>query len=403
LISGLGVLLLLVAVVAVRAATVTVPQVSTKVTHASTVRLAGPAPRPAWPASGQAALTVDGVGSLGASGGDEPRPTASVAKVMTAYLILKHHPLGPNGTGFQITVTHADVQAELAGERMDQSSVGVAAGEQLNERQLLEALLIPSGDNIAQMLATYQSGSVPAFVDEMNREAHALGMLHTTYTDPSGFDATTVSTASDQLRVFQRAMGMRTFREIVSMPTATLPVVGTVTNYNPLIADGYVGKTGSDSAAGGCLAFVTHTIVGGRRLAVYGVVMGQGEGSVTSVILGAAGEAATTLVDSVRPAIRVKTVLPAHAHAIEVTGADGTQVAARTTSPLRVIGWGGQREQLAIRPHADGTSLPAGRLVGTAYLRGTLPIPARSPARTAIRTTAALGAPGIGWRLGHLF
>ena len=82
------------------------------------------------------------------------------------------------------------------------------------------------------------------------------------------------------------------------MASVTLPVAGTLTNYNPLIAEGYAGKTGSDSAAGGCLAFFTHVRVGGRRLTAVGVVMGQGEGSDTSVILAAAGQAAEQLVDS---------------------------------------------------------------------------------------------------------
>jgi serine-type D-Ala-D-Ala carboxypeptidase (penicillin-binding protein 5/6) len=136
----------------------------------------------------------------------------------------------------------------------------------------------------------------------MNGTARALGMDHTLYTDPSGFDPGTVSTAADQLRVFGRAMRLPVFRQIVSMPSVTLPVAGTVTNYNPLIAQGYVGKTGSDSAAGGCLAFFTHVAVGGRRLTAVGVVMGQGQGGDTSEILAAAGDAATQLVESVVPA-----------------------------------------------------------------------------------------------------
>jgi D-alanyl-D-alanine carboxypeptidase (penicillin-binding protein 5/6) len=92
------------------------------------------------------------------------------------------------------------------------------------------------------------------------------------------------------------------------MASVTLPVAGTVTNYNPLIAEGYAGKTGSDSAAGGCLAFFTHVTVGGHGLTAVGVVMGQGQGSDTSVILAAAGEAATQLVDSVDPAIPASTI-----------------------------------------------------------------------------------------------
>ncbi len=180
-----------------------------------------------------------------------------------------------------------------------QSVVAVRAGEQLTERQLLEALLIPSGNNIAQILATQVAGSDTRFLAEMNAEARALGMDHTIYTDPSGFDPSTVSTAADQLRVFRRAMRFPVFGQIVSMPDVTLPVAGTVTNYDPMIAEGYAGKTGSDSAAKGCLAFFTDVTVGGRRQTAVGVVLGQGQGSDTPALLAAAGEAAEQLVDSV--------------------------------------------------------------------------------------------------------
>jgi D-alanyl-D-alanine carboxypeptidase (penicillin-binding protein 5/6) len=98
------------------------------------------------------------------------------------------------------------------------------------------------------------------------------------------------------------------FRQIVSMDSVTLPVAGTLTNFNPLVANGYAGKTGSDSAAGGCLAFFTHVNVSGHRLTAAGVVMGQGKGSDTSAILAAAGEAAEQLVDPVASASRMSTV-----------------------------------------------------------------------------------------------
>jgi D-alanyl-D-alanine carboxypeptidase (penicillin-binding protein 5/6) len=94
-------------------------------------------------------------------------------------------------------------------------------------------------------------------------------------------------------------MGDPVFRQIVSLPAVTLPVAGTLTNFNPLLAAGYAGKTGSDSAAGGCLAFFTKVAAGGRRRTAVGVVMGQGEGSDTAELLGAAGEAAERLVGNV--------------------------------------------------------------------------------------------------------
>ena len=257
-----------------------------------------------WPQQGQAAIVLgDGVPAV--SPHQDAAPIASLAKVMTAYLTLKRYPLSGGDGGFTMTVTAA--QAEAVDEEADAgaSVVAVDSGERLTERQLLEALLIPSGNNIARMLAAGVGGSEADFVNAMNAEAGALGMKHTTYTDPSGFDPGTVSTAADQLRVFRQAMSYPVFRRIVQMESATLPVVGTVTNFNPLVADGYGGKTGSDSAAGGCLAFFTHVTVAGHRRTAVGVVMGQGEGSDTAGLLGAAADAAEGLVAAAVPGHRV--------------------------------------------------------------------------------------------------
>jgi len=259
-----------------------------------------------WPQQGQGAPVLD-TGRPAVSPYEQPVPIASLAKVMTAYLVLERYPLSAAQDGFTITVTAAQAQAQAEAADEGQSVVAVRAGEQLTERQLLDALLIPSGNNIARMLAVLLAGSESRFLAEMNAEARTLGMLHTTYTDPSGFDPSTVSTAADQLRVFQRAMRFTVFRQIVSTASVTLPVAGTLTNFNPLIAEGYAGKTGSDSAAGGCLAFFTHVTIGGRRRTAVGVVLGQGEGRSTRALLAAAGEAAQQLVDSVAPATRVST------------------------------------------------------------------------------------------------
>jgi serine-type D-Ala-D-Ala carboxypeptidase (penicillin-binding protein 5/6) len=260
-----------------------------------------------WPQQGQAAFVL-GNARPAASPHQQPAPIASLAKVMTAYLILERYPLSGAQEGFTITVTAAEAQAEAEDAAQDQSVAAVQVGEQLTERQLLEALLIPSGNNIARMLAVHVAGSETRFIAEMNAEAHALDMDHTTYTDPSGWDPGTVSTAADQLRVFQQAMRFPIFRQIVSMASVTLPVAGTLTNTNPLITEGYAGKTGSDSAAGACLAFFTTVTVGGRRQTAVGVVMGQEEGNDTSVILAAAGRAAQQLVESVAKAILVRTM-----------------------------------------------------------------------------------------------
>ena len=322
---------------------------------------------------------------------------------MTAYLTLKQYPLSRNAGGFTLTVTAADARAEADDARLDESVVAVRAGERLDERQLLEALLIPSGDNIARMLAAHDAGSVPEFVAEMNSTARALGMDKTTYTDPSGYEPTTVSDASDQLRVFERAMSFGVFRQIVSMPRVTLPVAGTVENYNPLIAEGYEGKTGSDSEAEGCLAFFKRITVGGRRVTLVGVVLGQGTGGATYVILAAAAAAAERLVGSVTPAIRAHSVLPAGTAVMVASSADGRRVNGVTDDPLTVIGWAGLEEKLAFRPRSLGVELSAGQPIGAAALAGSLPTPTTNQTGTAVRASTALARPGILWRLEHLF
>ena len=204
-------------------------------------------------------------------------PIASVAKVMTAYLVLRDHPLRLGEDGPTITLTDADVADTDRRRGQEESVVSIAAGEQLTERQALQALLLPSANNIAAVLARWDAGSADRFVARMNATARSLGMTHTRYTDPSGYDDATVSTAADQVRIVDRAMRLPVFASIVATPSATLPVAGTVHNTNTLLGhDGFVGvKTGSDDAAGGCFAFRAIRWIDGKRTTITGVVLGQ--------------------------------------------------------------------------------------------------------------------------------
>jgi D-alanyl-D-alanine carboxypeptidase (penicillin-binding protein 5/6) len=266
----------------------------------------------AWPAEGEAAVAVDGLGYLGASGGGEPVPIASLAKVMTAYLVLRDDALEPGEEGFEMRIDPADVEDLQRRLAMNQSVVTVEVGEELSERQALEALLLPSANNVAALLAVHAAGSVEAFVAEMNEAAAQLGMGRTHYTDPSGFEDTTVSTAADQLRLARAAMADPTFAQIVAMPATVLPVVGEVANFNELVGqEGFVGiKTGSDQAAGGCLLFARRIEVGGHPRTLLGAVLGQREGDLIPAALASArtlaasattAAAATTASSAVAP------------------------------------------------------------------------------------------------------
>jgi serine-type D-Ala-D-Ala carboxypeptidase (penicillin-binding protein 5/6) len=233
-------------------------------------------PRSVWPAYGQAAVQL-GQSHVQAGPNQHRAAIASLAKVMTAYLVLRDHPLQSSQDGPAITLTDADVADTERRQRERESVVSIATGEELTERQALQALLLPSANNIAAVLARWDAGSPDRFVARMNATAQTLAMTHTHYTDPSGYDDTTVSTAVDQVRIVDRAMRLPVFASIVSTPSATLPVAGTVHNTNTLLGyDGFVGvKTGSDDAAGGCFAFRAIRMIHGKRTAITGVVLGQ--------------------------------------------------------------------------------------------------------------------------------
>jgi D-alanyl-D-alanine carboxypeptidase (penicillin-binding protein 5/6) len=262
-----------------------------------------PAPSPStaaslgvWPPYGQAAIRM-GTSQVEAGPNQHAAAIASVAKVMTAYVVLRDHPLRLGEEGATITLTDAAVADTDRRRRQGESVVSVAAGEQLTERRALQALLLPSANNIAAVLARWDAGSAGRFVARMNATARSLGMTHTRYTDPSGYDDATVSTAVDQVRLVDRAMRLPVFAGIVATASATLPVAGVVHNTDTLLGrNGFVGvKTGSTATAGGCFAFRAVRWIDGRQTTITGVVLGQpGEDRVAAGLA-----AADALVDRI--------------------------------------------------------------------------------------------------------
>jgi D-alanyl-D-alanine carboxypeptidase (penicillin-binding protein 5/6) len=230
-----------------------------------------------WPADGVSAADISGIGVVAGPGATRPVPIASVAKVMTAYVILHDHPLPADGSGPDIAIQPSEAAAYPSQVRDGDSLVPVAAGERLTERQALEALLLPSADNMAWILARWDAGSQAAFTARMNATARRLGMTGTSYTDPSGLDPSTTSTAADQVRLGTAAMRVPALAAIAAMPAAVVPVTGLVRNYNTLLGqDGITGlKTGSTQAAGGCVLIAAWHKASGRKTLIVAAAFGQ--------------------------------------------------------------------------------------------------------------------------------
>lgn len=384
------------AAVALRIDTESAPPIAIRRTLAADVRLSGSSPVLSWPREGQAAVEVEGVGSFGTVGTSTPVPIASVAKVMTAYLTLLEYPLAAGREGFVMTVSPADVEEQQQRVSLDQSTLAVRVGERISERQALEALLLPSANNMAAMLAVHDAGGIAAFVARMNATARTLGMSSTTYTDPSGFEQSTVSTAADQLKLAAVAMREPVLAGIADESSAELPVAGRVANYDALVGEeGYVGvKTGSDLAAGGCLVFAKRTTIDGRTVTILGVVLGQRTGSLIDSALASARQ----LGNSAAAALRVQVVVPADTSVLSASSTDGQRTTVLTTGTLREIGWHGLTLpiQLTVRPTRAVTQLRAGQPLASVTVHGV-----GAPTTSAV-TTRSLGRPSLGWRLQHL-
>jgi D-alanyl-D-alanine carboxypeptidase (penicillin-binding protein 5/6) len=210
-------------------------------------------------------------------GATRPVPIASVAKLMTAYVILQDHPLSGTGSGPVITVQPSEAAEYPAQVAAGESLVAVAAGETITERQALEALLLPSADNMAWILARWDAGRQATFVARMNAAARRLGLTGTSYTDPSGLDPSTTSTAADQVRLGLAAMRISALAAITAESTAVVPVAGVIRNTNTLLGqDGIAGlKTGSTQAAGGCFLVAARLEVHGHRTLIVAATFGQ--------------------------------------------------------------------------------------------------------------------------------
>ncbi len=360
----------------------------------STYVFPGPPLTPAWPTFGQAALGVDGVGVVATSGAQTPVPIASVTKLMTALVVVLAHPLAPGQSGPEVPLTQADqalyVQELAAGD----SVVAVRAGETLTEQQLLEGLLVPSADNLARVLADWEAGSVPAFVVQMNQEARALGMRHTTFADSSGLDPGSSSTASDLLRLAAAVMAQPALAAVAGMSSATLPVAGVVHNYDYVLGQaGVVGlKTGWTSSSGGCFVAAARDRVGGREQVVTAAVLGAPGGPISAVRL--AEVAAVRLLESAVPRF---TLLAVPSAVPELVSGWHPAVPLRPSPVVEVVGWPGLALQIRLRRLHLGPVLSRGAAAAEIEVRS-----AAGPVGTTwLRLRSALPPPSLWWRLTH--
>ena len=172
---------------------------------------------------------------------DEPRLIASTTKIMTAMLALEH--CDPD-----MTVT---VEPDWTG--IEGSSMYLTPGQTLTVRELLQGLMLASGNDAAVALACIAAGSVGAFSELMNEKARELGCENTHFSNPNGLDGEEhYASARDLALMTRAALEDPRFRDIVSRTSAQIGE-NVYTNHNKLLGScpGVFGvKTGYTAAAG---------------------------------------------------------------------------------------------------------------------------------------------------------
>jgi D-alanyl-D-alanine carboxypeptidase (penicillin-binding protein 5/6) len=335
---------------------------------------------------------MEGVGSLGQVGSNQPVPIASITKVMTAYVVLQDHPVSPGATGPAIPVTAADISAYQAELATQQSVVQVVAGETLTEIEALEGLLVASGNNIATLLANWDAGSITAFVAKMNSAAQKLGLTSTHFTDVSGLDPGSMSTPTDLIRLGEAAMAITAFSQVVGMGQTTLPVAGLVYNFDYNLGhDGFVGiKTGTDSAAGGCFLFEAQRTVDAKKVTLVGAVLGQQTASPITAVL----HEADILVQAAFAAMTTLPVVAPEQLVGRIVAPWGSSVTVTAQQVPRIVGWPG----LSVSAQLHVGTMPP--VVGMGTRIGVLKVDLDGQSiDVVVRASHPLRGPSAIWRL----
>ncbi|MER5988985.1 serine hydrolase [Streptomyces sp. NPDC001787] len=374
------------------------PTPTLQLTAQPTYTFEGSKPKLPWPDQGQGYMAATGLGKVDSFGEQKPVPIASVAKAMTAYIVLREHPLKRGEDGPMIEV---DAKGESDGQLFTEGESTlntVKKGDKISEKDALSALMIPSANNIARLLARWDAGSEKAFVEKMNDTAKQLGMQNTTYTDPSGLNATTVSTAEDLVKLGEKLVEIPALMDITKLPEWKDPSGKVWRNYNTLVPfDGALGiKTGSTSKAGGNLLFAAHKMVDGTDQLIVGAVLGQySDTSIIDAVNAASKKVMIATQDELKGA---KIVKKGQVVGTVDDGLGGTTPVV-ATKDVQAVGWAGLTVKLELTD--GGKTVPHSAAAGTEV--GTLTVgEGASQVKVPVALQSELTEPAFGKKLSRI-
>ena len=148
---------------------------------------------------------------------ETPLSAASLTKLMTTLLLLENY----QDQLDSISLTAPSYVYDLIWEQStNASSADIRRGETQSLRNLLYAMLLPSGNEAAYIVADYMGGgSIDNFVAMMNDEAKAVGCTGTTFVDPCGLNPNNITTARDAYLILRALTAYDVFATVVGTPS----------------------------------------------------------------------------------------------------------------------------------------------------------------------------------------
>lgn len=342
-----------------------------------------------WPADGQAAFGADGYGVLASKAAEKPVPMASVTKVITALAVLEKKPLKLGEQGPVITLTAEDVSLYNKYFSMDGAVVPVAAGGTMTQYQALQALLLPSANNIADTLVLWAFGSMESYTRQANLLVDKLDMTQTNVSDASGFSPLTVSTPSDLIKLGDASLDNPIIAEIIAQQSAVFPGVGEIRNVNNFLGQSGIRgiKTGSTEEAGGCYLAAADIMVGNQKITVIAAVMGASTRPE-------AMRGSLPLIQSAPAQFRTVNILKAGQEVGTVVTKWGEMTSLVAEKDISVTPWNGT----AVSPKAVKKPVQAPATQNTSA--GELTMTFNNKLQTAkLYTKTSLSGPSVWWRL----
>ncbi len=358
-------------------------------TMADATPISQPAPENivTWPSIGQSSVGTLEDGLLLSGPSEASKPTASVAKLITALTVLKHKPL-LDETGPVIKIGTADVDFYNYHLSIGGSTVAVKYGDEMTERQMLEGLLIRSGNNLADSLAIWAFGDFKSYQAAAQTLVTEIGMINTVVgSDASGLSADTISTADDLVRLGVASMKHPVVRDIVKQTTFYSAHEGSKPNTNWLLGkDGVVGiKTGTTGAAGGVFIIADeYTYSKNKKTTLIAAVQGAKTSSE-------AISESKRLVDSIKPHFNSRVILKANTKLATLSTSWGESVNFILKDDLTTSSWAYEVVAPTIKITTDHQkSLTKGQVVGAASAKDE---------SNLIITDEALAPPSFWWKL----